>query len=181
MTLSETLRKKTRHLRKVVYGDRTDVGVDEDLDPHDDLLSYIEALDERQTEMTQQLAEIESQLEAIQDLGREKTTKEEKVAAIVQYAQNTATNPETDRVAVKAREIKGVAGVSRRYAYDLVDDLPGEYEWIHDRSAVQQYGDLEIDRETQVRAVVVDLEQLHSDTGAVNKFTTRSSREEASA
>lgn len=136
---------------------------------------------ERLAGLERQLAEIQSQLDAIQDLGREKTTKEEKVAAIVRFAQNAASNPTSERVVVKARQIKGVAGVSRRYAYDLIDDLSAEYAWVLDRDEVSQYGDLELDTSSQDRAVVVDLELLHSDEAAVNKFTTRTGQKGASA
>lgn len=146
-----------------------------------DMVQQAQLIAEKLESLRGTVADTQTQLEAIQDLGREKTSKEEKVAAIVQFAQNTATDPETDRVAVKARQIKGVAGVSRRYAYDLIDDLSREYEWVHNRSSLSQYGDLELDKSSQAKAIIVDLEQLHNDEAAVNKFTTRTSRTEASA
>lgn len=124
---------------------------------------------------------LESQLEAIQDLGREKTTKEEKITRLVNYAQNLSTDGESGRYVLEAQTIKGTAGVSRRYAYDLMDELPDKYDWALDRSEVEQYGDLEIDKDEQSRALVIDLDVLHTDGEAVNKFTTRTTSEGASA
>lgn len=148
---------------------------------HEALDDYEQLRDEHER-FKDRLAEIETQLDAIQDLGREKTTKEEKIAAIVRYAQNTARGDGTSgRVALKVKTLKGVAGVSRRYAYDLIDELPDEYEWLHNRSTVSQYGDLEIGRDGPDRALIVDLEVLHTDEQAVNKFTTSTTGAGASA
>jgi len=91
---------------------------------------------------------------------------------MLQFAENRAQNPD-DRVALKCNDITGATGVSRRYAYDLIDELPERYECFNDRSDIGQYGDLEISRETQDRALVVDLEVVHTDGRGVNKFTTR--------
>lgn len=127
------------------------------------------------------ISRVESQLEAIQDLGREKTTKDEKITRLVNYAQNLSTDGESGRYVLEAQTIKGTAGVSRRYAYDLMDELPERYEWALDRSELSQYGDLEIDKDEQSRALVIDLDALHTDDEAVNKFTTRTTSEGASA
>jgi hypothetical protein len=135
----------------------------------------------RLNDIESRLVEIEAQLDAIQDLGREKTTKEEKIAALVQFAMNQATDPREDRVTLEVSDIKGVTGVSRRYAYDLLDDLDEDYEWASDRKNIEQYGDLQIDKDAQNAAIVIDLEALHSNEEAVNKFTTRTSEGGVSA
>lgn len=141
-----------------------------------------DALHEENQELRDRLGEIETQLDAIQDLGREKSTKEEKIAAIVRYAQNTVTgDATTGRVAVTVKTLRGVAGISRRYAYTLIDELPDEYAWLHNRSTVSQYGDLELDRDSQDRALIVDLEALHTNDGDVSKFTTETTSGGASA
>ncbi|WP_254841147.1 hypothetical protein [Natronomonas marina] len=172
--LVDAIRRKLSDIETAIRGDRDVVEVEEIVEEKGDLLTRVD-------ELESQLAAVESQLDSIQDLGQEKSTKEEKIAAVVQYAQNAADDPKTGRVALKATDVKGVTGVSRRYAYDLMDGLPDEYEWALDRSDVSQYGELEIDQQSQDRALIIDLELLHSDEGAVNKFTTRTSRKEASA
>lgn len=137
-----------------------------------------EHLEERVDELESENQMLRHTVEQLTDIGEEKSTKEEKIAAIVTWAQRQAADETADRVAVTARDIVGVTGVSRRYAYDLIDDLPGEYDWLLDRSRVSQYGDLEIDQDGQTRAVIVDCEQLHEDDAAVNKFTTATSQKE---
>lgn len=133
-------------------------------------------------DLNDRVAENRAQLEALGDLGREKTTKEEKITAIVQYAQNVADDETSDRELLKARDIKGLLGVSRRYAYDLIDDLPEEHDFLLDRRDARQYGELEMDNTDQRgRGLVVDLDALHNNEAAVNKFTTRSAEKEVSA
>jgi hypothetical protein len=73
-----------------------------------------------------------------------------------------------------AVKIATVTSVSRRYAYDLVDDLPENHHWILTRSQARerQFGSVEIDDGKQTTAIVIDFEALHSDPESVNKFTT---------
>lgn len=101
------------------------------------------------------------------------TGKETKVKLLVNHAENLAGKGQRG-VILTARDIKGATGVTRRYAYDLMDDLPQEYHFLLDRDELQQYGDLEIDKDAQDRGLFVDLERLHSDGEAVNLFTTPS-------
>ena len=132
-----------------------------------------EPLAERVEQLGDRLVELEQNIAAISDLGREKTTKEEKIAAMVQFAMNQATDPTAERVALTPKEIKGVTGVGLRHAYNYLDELPGEFEFLLDKADVKQYGDLEIDKSSQKRALIVDLELLHSDEQALNKFNNR--------
>lgn len=157
------------------------LGVDDDLVKAADDTNVDGSVMDRIDDLEAQMNRIESQLEAIQDLGREKSTKEEKIARLVQYAQNLSNDGRSGRILLKAKDIKGTAGVSRRYAYDLMDELPEKYEWALNRSQLSQYGDLEIDKDGQDRALVIDLDALHTDDEAVNKFTTRTTTEGASA
>jgi hypothetical protein len=90
---------------------------------------------------------------------------------------NQATGSKKDAVALRPKEIKGVAGVSERYAYNLVDDLPDEYEFFLDKSKVKQYGSLEIDKDSQQRALLIDLELLQDDDEALNKFNNGTTNE----
>jgi polyhydroxyalkanoate synthesis regulator phasin len=127
--------------------------------------------------LSERVAELEENVNAISDLGREKTTKEEKIAAIVQYSLNQATGSRKNAVALRPKEIKGVAGVSERYAYNLVDDLPQQYDFFLDKSEAKQYGSLQIDRDSQQRALLVDLELLQNDDDALNKFNNGDTKE----
>ena len=82
---------------------------------------------------------------------------------------------------MEAAKIVTVTGVSRRYAYDLIDGLPDQYHWIlsRDEARQQQYGSAEIDSGTQSKRLVIDFERLHNDPAAVNKFTTAREEEDA--
>lgn len=146
----------------------------EDLTPGHIVEATTNAID-RFEDLERENRRLREVVDSLQDIGQEKTTKEQKVAAIVVWAKRQAQDETGDRVVVKVRDIVGATGVSRRYAYDLIDDLPQEYEWILDRHDVTQYGDLELDKDGMERALVVDLERLHSEPEAVNKFTTPAS------
>lgn len=133
----------------------------------------INNLEESVTGLRGRVAELEEHRDAISDISREKTTKEEKVAPLVTWAQQQASDDEADCVALKMKDIIGCTAVSRPYAYDLIDEFPDRYDWLHDRDDLTQYGDIEIDRSSRSRALVVDLAQLHTDESDVNTFTTR--------
>ena len=131
----------------------------------------LESLDTENAELRDRLDALEARLDTVEDGA---TTKEGKVREIVTYAEN-ARDANQEMAVVTATEIKGAAGISRRYAYDLIDDLPEEYHWITTlkEARERQYGNVELDWEKATRALVIDFEQLHSDPEAVNKFTTR--------
>lgn len=159
--------------RKFVYGLADCDGDVGELEAVSKAVQRVESLQVENAELRDRVAELEEQIGAISDIGQEKTTKEEKIAAIVTWAQRQAGDEETDTVLVKVKDIIGCTGVSRRYAYDLLDELPDRHEWLHDRKDVRQYGEVEQSQDTKARGLVVDLEQLHTDESAVNKFTTR--------
>jgi hypothetical protein len=95
--------------------------------------------------------------------------KQAKVFDIVQQARNLRERDQPV-VKLKARDIVAATGCSRRYAYDLMDDLPEEHNFLLSPAEMQQYGDLELDNDE--RALGVDFEGVHSDGVPVNKFTT---------
>lgn len=122
----------------------------------------------------------ETQLDALGDIGAEKTSKEQKIAAIVAYAAN-ARQPEQPAVTVLPKTITGVADVSRRYAYDLVDAMidgdgedgavgPDGYDWAHDPADVPRH----LEQDAPQKGVLIDFEGVHGEAVAVNKFITRS-------
>lgn len=146
--------------------------VDEDEDPS--LFEMVDRAIERVERMDQRLDELDQVSDMLADVGEHKTTKEAKVAAIVTYADNTRRD-EQPGVTVLPRVVKGVTEVSRRYAYDLVDDMIDEYEWAHDPAEVDRYGAVE--RDTVQKGVLIDFEGVHGEPVPVNKFTTRSAAE----
>lgn len=73
---------------------------------------------------------------------------------------------------VLPKVIKGITDVSRRYAYDLVDDMIDKLAWAHDPADVDRYGAVE--RGTPQKGVLIDFEGVHGEACPVNKFTTRS-------
>ncbi|WP_255196515.1 hypothetical protein [Halorarius litoreus] len=107
----------------------------------------------------ERLDAVEKQLAALGDIGATKTTKEEKLAAICMFAQNKQGG-QSSTVAVTASEIQGCVGVSRRYAYDLIDEAAVELEGVRVREAtdVQTASGVEHKK----KALLVDCEAVHA-------------------
>jgi len=115
------------------------------------------------------LTEIEQQLATMQSVGDGQTSKEEKIARVLAYAENKSSTSQS-KVSVSATEIKGCAGVSRRYAYDLLEEIAEIVTGVRLREAkrVQTGSGLEQKR----KALLVDCDVVHTDTRVVNKHTT---------
>lgn len=126
---------------------------------------------------------LEQRVETLEGLQRHEG-KDAKVEQIVQYAENQRRGAQRG-IAVTPKEIRGVVGCSRRYAYDLVEELPEQYPFLVSREDARQYGELELDHEQRSKALVVVLDQecelVHSDGPSVNRFTTRDEREGGAA
>ncbi|ELY53444.1 hypothetical protein C491_21186 [Natronococcus amylolyticus DSM 10524] len=139
--------------------------------------SWLENTDDRVSELEDENNELRDRLEALEArmevLEDGSSSKDGKVRQIVAGAENNRTG-EQPAVVIDAAKIVTVTGVSRRYAYDLIEDLPEQHHWILTRSEARerQFGSVEIDDGKQTKAIVVDFEALHSDPEAVNKFTT---------
>ncbi len=125
---------------------------------HRDVATHAERLDA-----------VEKQLTALGDIGAAKTTKEEKLAAIVTFAQNKGGN-QSATVAVTADEIQGCVGVSRRYAYELIDDAAATLDGARVREATDVQTSTGV--EHKKKALLVDCESVHGLDEAVNSFTT---------
>lgn len=125
-------------------------------------------------EFHDRFADIEDQMDAVQSVGTEKTTKEQKIAQVVAFAENQR-NADTNATTVTMQNIKGATGVSRRYAYDLAEDMVERYTWALDPKQQTRA----VDQKQRQRGVMIDFEQLHTDPAAVNKFTTPSGRKES--
>jgi len=131
-------------------------------------------------ELADRFDEIDGLVDELRDIGSKKTSKEEKIASLVTFASNRRSRgSETDDVvALSADEVADVAGISKRYAWQLCDDkdgLPDEYEWALSKNEARetQYGSVELG--AQNKRLVIDFRRLHRNSGEVNKFITNDS------
>lgn len=110
------------------------VVVDAEIDDIGDLPDAGRAFHREMATYAERLNAAEGQLTALGDIGTAKTTKEEKLAAICTFARNKRGGPSAT-VAVTVNEIQGRAGVSRRYAYELIDEAAAELAGARVREA----------------------------------------------
>jgi len=132
-------------------------------------------------ELERRLTEHGQKLDRLGDIGEEKTTKEQKIVAILSFADNIR-NVNERKVVVKPKDIKGAVGCSRRYAYDLVDDMHETYGWATDNTKREDRttGLSGAESDSPPCGVLIDFDEVaHSEDGVVNKFTTRTAKEEA--
>lgn len=128
----------------------------------DDFQDRLAALDAR-------LERVEARLETFDGIDAEPTSKADKIARVLAYASNKGDAGQST-VAVSAAEIKGCVGVSRRYAYDLVEAIAGEVGGCRLREA--KTVQTSTGTKHKPKAVLVDCEGVHGPDGAVNSFTT---------
>jgi len=143
-------------------------------------LDELDQLRERVADLEAENEQLRERLDRLGDIGAKKTSKEQKIAAVVTYADNQR-RPDQTAVTVTPRNIRGVADVSERYAYTLVDDMidgdgedgtvgPDGYDWAFDpREAPRRP-----DADTPDRGVGVDFEILQDDPAALSKFINAS-------
>lgn len=137
-------------------------------------LDEIDALRERVAALEAENEQLRERLDRLGDIGEEKTSKEQKIASIVTYADNVRKGEEKAAVTVLPKTITGVADVSRRYAYDLVDDMVREYAWAHDPTDVETH----LEQGGRQKGVLIDFEGVHGEPVPVNKFTTETTGQE---
>lgn len=140
-------------------------------DGTDELFPAVSEAVDRVETLEQRVEALDDVSDMLADVGEQKTSKEAKISAVVTYAANTRRNDQP-AVTVLPKAVKGVTEVSRRYAYDLVDDMIEEYAWAHDPTDIDRYGAVE--RDTAQKGVLIDFEGVHGEAVPVNKFTTRS-------
>ncbi|KAB7514659.1 hypothetical protein DM867_05955 [Halosegnis rubeus] len=141
--------------------------VDADIDEIGELPDAGRSFHRTVVTQTERLATVEEQVAAFGDVDAAKTTKAQKLAAICAFAQNKH-NSQSSTVAVTAAEIRGCVGVSRRYAYELIDDAAAELAGARVRNAASG----ESSGASKKKALLVDCEQVHVEGGGVNQFTT---------
>lgn len=136
-------------------------------------LDEYDALRERVADLEVENDRLREQLDALGDIGEQKTSKEQKIAAIVTYA-NQKRDQDNDVMRVMPGEIKGVVNVSRRYAYDLVDDMADEFDWARIREPRTEASAKDGGGRRRIKkALEIDFEGVHGDPVPVNKFTTK--------
>jgi len=190
--LVEALQTKVRDLNGLVFGEDADgtqelaleeLGGDSVLEVIQTHQAAIDERDDRIDTLEEAVATLEDRVETLERLHRHDGT-DAKVHAIVEYAANQAGSQQRG-IVVTPKEIRGATGCSRRYAYDLVDELPEKYPFLISRDDARQYGELEMDHDAQSKGLVVvldeDCEVVHSQGPSVNRFTTRYGREGGSA
>jgi tetrahydromethanopterin S-methyltransferase subunit G len=158
-------RQMKQHTKLLVGGESIQDVTDPDEEP-----SYHEQLGNLDDRVDNVEAEVESLDGVVADGSGGKVSK---VHDIVQLASNRRSDEAL--VAMEVNDIVDATGVSRRYANDLIDGpncLPGEYEWMHQRKSLKQYGDLELDTDAQNKALVIDFAGVQGKACPVNKFTT---------
>jgi len=160
--------------------DDTDVGAAEAW------TAAMETIKRQQRELDELRTQVEEQarkLDRLGDIGEEKSTKEQKIVAVLTWADN-ARNHQESKVVVKPKDIKGATGVSRRYAYDLIDDMHDTYDWAVDNTQRDDRttGLSGAESDSPPCGVLIDFDEVaHSTDGVVNKFTTRTDGLEADA
>lgn len=95
--------------------------IDADIDEIGELPDAGQTFNRQLRTTEERLDAVEQQLAALGDIGTTKTTKEQKLAAILTFAANKRGN-QSSMVTVTANEIQSCTGVSRRYAYELIDE-----------------------------------------------------------
>ncbi|MEF8825338.1 MAG: hypothetical protein V5A27_03210 [Halapricum sp.] len=141
---------------------------EEEVESLDELPDVGRALNDRLDAYDERLAAVEHRLAALGDVGTETSSKEEKIAAVLAFAMHKRNG--RSRVTVSPTEIKGCTGVSRRYAYDLLEAIAAEVDGVRLRESRQV--ETGSGTERQGKALLVDCERVHNDRAGVNQFTT---------
>lgn len=130
----------------------------------------LDDLEAENRDLREEVVELRSTVDDLVSIMESDGGKEQKVRDILHYAVRKRNDQPV--VIVKPGEVRGATGCSRRYSYDLIDELPTQREWLLSPDEMQQYGSLEIDTDAQDKRMGVDFEGVHGDPAPVNKFTT---------
>jgi hypothetical protein len=143
--------------------------IDADIDDIGELPDAGRTFNQQVATAEERLDAVERQLAALGDIGTAKTTKEQKLAAILTFAANKR-GQQSSTVTVTADEVQGCAGVSRRYAYDLIDEAAEVCVGVRIREATDIQTSTGV--EHKKKALLVDGEVAHTNGDGVNQFTT---------
>lgn len=114
------------------------------------------------------VGQLEAWMARFGDVADENTTKEEKFAAVLAFAANKRNGSE--HVALSAADIRGATGVSRRYAYDLMEAMAGDIDGVDVREPTRVQTGTGTKRKS--KALLIDCEEVHWQADGVNQFTT---------
>lgn len=175
---SVALRKLLYHLADVDLEEGEDCGLIEAA------LRIADRIDHLEQDLADLRDEIETHgqvVDALGDITQSKTTKEQKVAAVVRYADQKR-DADNDVMRVFPAEIKGLLDVSQRYAYQLVEDIADEYAWAREREsrtkATAKDGG---GRKRIKKALEIDFEGVHGEAIPLNEFNNDVALKEGSA
>ena len=126
------------------------------------------AVGERLAQYDERLSAVERQLDAVSDIDDEPSSKKAKFAAVLAFAANKRSG--NGKVALSPHEIKGCTGVSRRYAYELIETMAGCIDGVGMREAHEVQTGSGTARKG--KALLVDCDVVHSGDASVNQFTT---------
>jgi hypothetical protein len=118
-------------------------------------------------EREERLSQMEAHLGVIHQ-STDRSTKAEKVATVLSFAANKADD--SGKVAVTPAEVRGCTGVSRRYAYDLVDVIAAAVDGSRVRES--QGVTTGTGTEHKQKALLVDCDRVYVVEEVVNSFTT---------
>jgi hypothetical protein len=141
--------------------------VDAEIEAVDELPAAGRSFGQRLADREERLARLETQVELV---GKQSSaaTKAQKIATVLAFAQNKADD--TAKVAVTPEEIRGCTGVSRRYAYDLLETIAADVDGARLRESQQVQ--TATGTEHKPKAVLIDCERVHDPTAVVKEFTT---------
>ncbi|WP_435065530.1 hypothetical protein [Halobaculum sp. EA56] len=141
--------------------------VNGDVETVDELPAAGRTFSQRVAERGERLEELEARLEVLAQ-HTDASTKAEKITAILMFAQNKAN--ERGKVAVTPAEIRGCTGVSRRYAYDLVEAVAAGVDGVQVRESKQvRTGN---GSEHKQKTLLIDCEGVRELNDAVDSYTT---------
>jgi len=146
-------------LRAIVDGEIDDIG---------ELPDAGRDLDDRLARYEERLGAVEWRLDALSGVETSADTKSEKIAAVLSFALNKRNGQA--KVAVSPHEIRGCTGVSRRYAYELIEMIGDEV----DGTTVRESRQVKTSNGTEHKgkALLIDCEAVHSEGGVMSEFTT---------
>ena len=142
--------------------------VDEEIESLEELPAAARKTAENRRAAREELDAVQSRVAALGDLGAERTSKEEKIAAVLTFAFNKGDGE--SKVSVTPQEIRGCTGVSRRYAYDLVEEIGSSVTGCRVREAAVVQTSTGSKRKP--KALLVDYNVVQTGSEGVSRLTT---------
>lgn len=143
--------------------------MDGEIESMDELPDAGQTFNQRIGRQSERLEQVENRLAQLGTIGQEQTTKEEKFAAILTFAQNKRNG--SAKVSLTPHEIRGCAGVSRRYAYELIETMATAFDGVSVREPTRIRTANGVKQ--QQKALLIDCERVRAEIGRVNQFTTQ--------